>query len=137
MSIQSVFSRIINGVVTIWDDAETEVNNLVSGVESVLPASVKAEFANDVSAVKQAASNALGKVAAGIGPEEKALVSGAEALLNAYLTAKTGGLAIPLIPAADDVISGGGQLLSDTFTSWALSAQASLAANPAPAAKAS
>lgn len=134
MSIQSVFSKIVHGVVTVWDDAETEVNNLYSAIKSILPASAQAMLAADVAAAKQAASNGIGLLAASIGPDERALVAGIETALNAFLVAKTGGLAVPLVPIVDSGINAAGSLVSDTVTSWLLSAKASLAANPAPAA---
>lgn len=137
MSIQSVFSKVIHGVVTVWDDAEAAVDNLYSAIKSVLPPSAQAMLAADVAAAKQAASNGLGLVAASVGPDEQALVAGVEAVLNTYLTAKTGGLAVPLVPIVDSGISAAGALVADTVTSWLLSAKAALAANPAPAAKAS
>lgn len=137
MSIQSVFSKIVHGVVTVWDDAETAVDNLYAAVKNVLPASAQAMLTADVAAAKQAASNGIGLLASSIGPDEQALVAGVEAALNVFLTAKTGGLAVPLVPIVDTGISAAGALVSDTVTSWLLSAKASLAANPAPVAKAS
>lgn len=137
MSIQSVFSKVIHGVVTVWDDAEAAVDNLYSAIKSILPASAQAQLAADVAEVKQAASDGLGALAVVIGPDEQALVAGLEGVMNVYLTAKTGGLAIPLEKFADQGLNMAGALGANTLTSWLLSAKAALAANPAPAAKAS
>ena len=135
MSIQSIVSKIVHGVVTVWDAAEADVDAAFNAIKSTLPASAQGALVADVAAVKQAASDALTFVSGAAGDAEKTLAASLEAALDAYLTTATNGAAVPLVPVVNTGIDSVGNLALGVVQSWLLSAKASLAANaPKPAA---
>lgn len=134
MSIQSVISKIVHGAVTLWDDAEAEINAAETAIKNTLPASAQGALAADVTAVKQAASDAISFVSGGVGDAEKTLAATIETALDAYMTTATNGVAVPLVPVVNKGIDGIGNLALGVVQSWLLSAKASLATNPPTAA---
>ncbi len=134
MTIQSVVSKIIHGVVTVWDAAEADVDAAFNAIKATLPASAQGALVADVAAVKQAASDALTFASGAAGDAEKTLAAGLEAALDAYLTTATNGAAVPLVPVVNTGIDSVGNLALGVVQSWLLSAKAGLAGNAQKAA---
>ena len=132
--VESVVGKIAHGVVVLWDEAEAEINADYNAVKSALPASAQTTLANDVTAVKQGASDMLGKLAGGIEGWEPGLASSVEAALDTALVAATNGLALPLVPAINGSIGGMAKFGADVASAWLLKKQAALAVNPGKAA---
>ena len=131
MSTPNIITQIAKGAVTIWDDISKDIETDIAKVEAVFP-SVKGTITNVETTVKQGASDILGAVASGsLAPEEQALISGVEGLADSVLTAATGGLAVPLVGATNDVIQNTVAFGYKALQAWALKRQASLAENNA------
>ncbi len=128
--VETVVGKIAHGVVVVWHEAEAEIDADYNAVKSALPASAQTTLANDVSAVKQGASDMLGKLAGGIEGWEPELASSVEAALDTAFVAATNGLGLPLVPAINGSIGGMGKFAADVASAWLLKKQAALAANP-------
>lgn len=126
-SVGSILVQIWNTGVKDFETAEAWIETNVERVEAVLPGA-----APIVADLKQAASDAMGAVAAGSVTYEPALVTGMETLADAAIDTEAGPYAQPLNKLANDAILAVVAKGTAALQAWALKKQAAWAENAAP-----
>lgn len=129
-----IVSKIINGVVILWDDAEKDIDAAWAKIKAVLPASAQANLATVVADVKQSASDAISLVQTGVDDSAVVFSKALEASADAYMAAQSNGVALPLVPLVNKGIDDATALGTSIFNGWALSLKADLATPTTPTA---
>lgn len=133
MSATNIIARIFAGAVTVWSAIDKELTDDFAKVKAALPASAAPDLAAAQSALKQAASDALGALDKGAGAYAPALTMGAEKLADDALAALTGGLSVPLNPLLNGGIEEIVSHAKAALDAWALRAKAAAVDPTSPA----
>lgn len=123
-SLGSVLLQIWNAGVKDFQTAETWIDTNVARVEAILPGA-----APEVADLKQAASDALGVVAAGEADFEPVLVASIEGAADAAIASVAGPFAQPLNKMANDALNDIAAKGQAALQAWLLKQKAAFAEN--------